>query len=238
MTIQTHLRAQRLSHMCAKVVLGFILFLGLSGCSLMQLNKFNKHAADGDYQWIAAQAVTCHTSTGVCSRLHLIKGEACLHLARTGAAPVDNYTCAADETEQGLALKKSWQDADVHRHFQENLCESLRNLQDQGVDEANAQGLTRYLGAAQGLYRLAPESVPAVYYLASARLHQVRPMLRDINPASRLLVCNRLKRTVTRVLSMMETTNAVPLPDWQRFVEKFQRLAFELGEAMRAAECR
>ena len=188
--------------MCAKAALYFIFILGLSSCSTVQLNNFKKRAAEGDHQWIVAQAVTCNTSTDVCSQLHLIKGEACLHMARTGIAPVDNYTCAADETEQGLALKTSWPEADAHRQFQENLCESLRNLQDLRAGEANARDLTRYLEASRELYRLAPGSVPALYYLASAWLHQVRPMLRDINPASRLPVCNRLKRAVNRVLSL------------------------------------
>lgn len=223
--------------MYAKAALVFIFILGLGSCSTVQLNNFKKHAADGDHQWIVAQAVTCNTSTDVCSQLHLIKGEACLHMARTGLAPVDNYTCAADETEQGLALKTSWLEADAQRQYQENLCESLRNLQDLRAGETNARDLTRYLDASQGLYRLAPDSVPALYYLASARLHQVRPMLRNINPASRLPVCNRLKRAVNRVLSMMETTKVTPLPDWHRFADKYQRLVFELGTAMHAAEC-
>ncbi len=92
--------------------------------------------------------------------------------------------------------------------------------------------------AAKALYQLAPETVPAVYYLANARLRQVQPMLRDINVATPVPVCIRLKRTLTRVLSMMETTNASPLPDWDRFADNYRRLSFDLGVAIGAGGCR
>jgi len=51
-------------------------------------------------------------------------------------------------------------------------------------------------------------------------------------------VCIRLKRTVTRVLAVMETARGDTLPDWNRFADNYQRLAFDLGAAMQAAECR
>lgn len=214
------------------------LVLLLTGCAVMQLNTFNNHAANGDHGWIAAQAVTCTSTTTVCSRLHLIKGSACFHLATSGIASVDNYTCAADELEQGLALNPSLPDAvDLHI-FQERLCESLTNLQDPGAAEAGTRHMDRLVDAAEGLYRLSPESVAAVYYLAKARLVQMQPVIITISPAGRVPVCNRLKRTVTRVLSMMESADDAFMPDWDRFADRYQLLAFELGQAMRTAQCR
>ncbi|MBC2712227.1 MAG: hypothetical protein HGJ94_14965 [Desulfosarcina sp.] len=214
------------------------LIMVLAGCAAMQLDTFKKHAANGDHGWIAAQAVTCEKASDVCGQLHLIKGDACFRLARADTVPAANYACAADELEKGLALTRSWADAAVHRQFQENLCESLKNLQDLQSGEVAAQTLARFVEAAEGLYKLAPESVPAVYYLAKARLRQVQPLLSDINAASRVPVCNRLKRTVTNVLSMMETAKEAPLPDWDRFANNYQRLSFDLGSAIRAADCR
>jgi hypothetical protein len=70
--------------------------------------------------------------------------------------------------------------------------------------------------AAKALYQLAPESIPAVYYLSSARLIEIEPMLREVNAAARVPVCIQLKRTVTRVLAVMETAKGETLTDWDR----------------------
>lgn len=229
-----------LSQICGTKALAFCLTLTLvvTGCTAMQLNTFKKHAANNDHGWIAAQAVTCEKASNVCGQLHLIKGDACFRLAKAHTAPVDNYTCAADALEKGLALNLSWEDPAVHRQFQENLCESLSNLQDLQTAEVAVQTLDRFVVAAEALYQLAPESVPAVYYLARVRLRQEQPMLFDLNAAYRVPVCIRLKRTVTSVLSLMETAKGAFLPDWDRFADNYQRLAFDLGAAMRTAECR
>ena len=209
-----------------------------SGCAANQLNTFKKRASQGDFGWIAAQPVTCEKATAVCGRLHLIKGDACFRLARSGKAPAQNDACAADELERGLALTPSWPDDAIHRQVREQLCESLKHLQDLQSGEAARQTLARFEAASKALHRLAPESVPAVYYLAAVRLRQVRPMLKDINAATRVPVCNRLKRTVTRVLVMMESADQAPPPEWDRFADRVQRLAFDLGTAIRQAQCR
>lgn len=221
-----------------RLALCLVQILVFTGCAAMQLDTFRKRSAAGDHEWIAAQTVTCQTDSDLCGRLHLIKGDACLRLARAGTAPAANYACAAEELARGLALNRSWADAAVHRQLQENLCESLNNLLDLQPAQATSQTLSRYLKAAQGLYQLAPESVPAVYYLASARLRRVRPLLFNLNAADRVPVCSRLKRTVTRVLAMTQAAEADHLPDWERFAARYQRLIFDLGSAMHTAGCR
>ena len=209
-----------------------------AGCATMQLNTFQKHAAQGDDAWIAAQEIDCDNASAVCGQLHLLKGHACFRLANAGTAPADNYSCAADELAQGLALTPSWKDPAEHRRFQEDLCESLSNLQNLQSGAAAEKTLVRFIDAAQGLYGLAPGSVPAIYYLALARLRQAQPLLVDMSAADRLPVCNRLKRTLNGVLSMMQTARKSSLPDWERFAAGYQRLSFDLGLAVRAAECR
>ena len=155
-----------------------------------------------------------------------------------GRDPAVNFACAADELEKGLALKPSWDAPDVQLQYQESLCNCLKRLHGLRSGKKAEQTLDRLVEAAKALYKLAPESLPAVYYLASARLMRIEPMLGDINAATRVPICIRLKRTVTRVLAVMETARGDTLPDWNRFADNYQRLSFDLGAAMQAAECR
>ena len=67
---------------------------------------------------------------------------------------------------------------------------------------------------------------------------EIEPLLGDINAATRVPICIRLKRTVNRVLTVMENARGDTPADWERFAGDYQRLAFDLGAAMRAAECR
>ena len=219
------------------ICLYLMIAVALSGCAALQLSTFKKHAAANDFEWIAGQEVSCDKASDVCGQLHLIRGDACLRLAKKGMRAQENYACAADELEKGLALNRTWKDAAVHRQFGENLCESLRNLQDLQSGQAAVKTLNRFVAAAEGLYQLAPESVPAVYYLAKAHLRQVQPMLIDINAATRVPVCNRLKRAVTGVLSMIEKAKHTALREWDRYAGNYQQLSFELGATIRAAQC-
>ncbi|MCB2145558.1 MAG: hypothetical protein KQI81_03735 [Deltaproteobacteria bacterium] len=214
------------------------LILIFSGCASLQLGQFRKHAARGDHQWIAAQAITCRNASEECGQLHLIKGEACFRLAKRDREPAVNFACAADELAEGLTVKASWDDAGVQLQFQQNLCEALSSLRELQSGEAAEQTRVRFFEAARALYRLAPESVSAVYYLSSARLMEMELMLEDIDAATRVPVCIRLKRTVTRVLAVMETARGRTLPDWDRFADDYERLAFDLGAAIREADCR
>jgi hypothetical protein len=214
------------------------LILMFSGCVNLQLSRFEKQAARGDHEWIAAQAIACKKASEACGRLHLIKGDACFRLAKMGREPAVNFACAADELVEGLALKGYRNDAGVQLQLQQNLCESLGNLRDLQSGEAAEQTLVRFFEAAKALYQLDPEGVSAVYYLSRARLMQMEPTLRDINAATQVPLCIRLKRTVTRVLAMMETARGQPLRDWDRFADDYERLAFDLGAAIRAADCR
>lgn len=240
MNDQSRLTAQRRAGLPAlkALLLGLMLAAPIAGCAARQLHTFRDRAADQDYGWIAAQAVTCDQSSDVCGQLHLIKGDACFRLAKADTALLDNYTCAAAELEKGLAFNRSWGEAAVQLQFQENLCESLRNLYDLQSGATAARNLERFIKAAEGLYQLAPDSVPAVYYLAHVRLQQVQPALFDLNAARRMPVCHRLKRSLTNVLTLMETAEQTPLPGWDRFAANYRRLSYELGSALHTAECR
>ena len=214
------------------------LILLFSGCASLHLSRFQQHAARDDHEWIAAQAIPCQKVSDGCGQLHLIRGDACFRLAQMGRDPAVNFACAADELEKGLALKPSWDAPDVQLQYQESLCNCLKRLHGLRSGKKAEQTLDRLVEAAKALYKLAPESLPAVYYLASARLMRIEPMLGDINAATRVPICIRLKRTVNRVLAVMETARESTPSDWDRFADDYQRLVFDLGSAMQAAECR
>ena len=221
-----------------KAVACLLSILVCLGCSSLRVQQMQSRAARGDDTWIAAQAVDCDTVSPDCGQLHLIKGDACLRLAESGRQPADHYACAADELAKGIALKPTWKDVGEQRGVHERHCDALDGLQALQSGAAANQTLDRLLEAAQALYQLAPESVPAIYYLSIARLRQLEPRLSTVNAANRLPVCSRLKRTVNRVLSLMETARHERLPEWDRFAGRYQRLAFDLGAAMHTAECR
>lgn len=219
------------------IAMTFFLLLMLAGCASVQLNRFEAHTDRNDYRWIADQTIGCQEASESCGRLHLLKGDACLRLAGAAGATADGFACAADELARGLALTPSWPDPAERQQFQENLCEALQHLQGLQSGEAAEKTLIRFEEAAEALYQLAPGSVPAVYWLARVRLRQVQPDLHDLNAARRVPVCHRLERTLNRVLSAMASARQSNSRQWERYAQHYQRLSFDLGSAIRMAEC-
>ena len=219
------------------ISVGLFLLLMWTGCANVQLNRFKAHADRNDYKWIAGQKITCQQASESCGRLHLLKGDACLRLAGAAGAPADRYACAANELSRGLALVPSWPDPTERQQYQEKLCKTLQGLLGLQSGETAEKTLVRLEEAAEALYQLAPGSVPAVYYLASVRLRQVQPELSDLNAARRVPVCHRLKRILNRVLSTMESARQSNSRQWNRYARNYQRLSFDLGAAIRTAEC-
>ena len=217
---------------------GFLLTLWVPGCAVVELHQFEKHAATKDDRWIAGRDIRCGKASNTCSRLHLIKGEACLRLARSGRASAKYYGCAADALAQGLALQRSWPEPFQQQRVQEHLCESLAGLQRLQSDEAAAHTLARLADAAAALYRQAPDSIPAIYYLSIVRLREVEPRLAHLAVYDRMPVCTRLKRTLMTVLTTMETAKSEKSEDWMRWAKHYERLAFQLGSAINTAQCR
>ena len=223
-----------------RIIWGLILMLTVAGCTAMQLQHFQRRADRGDKAWIADRQVTCQTASDACARIHLIKGEACLHLARSdsGSTSVARYACAADAFSAALALRPVWPDEASRQRVQESLCDTLASLQAMQSGEAAEQTRIRLADAAAELYRLAPHSIPAIYYLGDARLRQIQPLLADLDAAGRIPVCNRLKRTLNLVLSVMATAAGDPSLQWDRYTVRYQRLSFDLGVTIKTAGCR
>jgi len=215
-----------------------MLMAAFSGCSTLRVHQMQRRADQGDDAWIIAQTIDCDTPSPACGQLHRIKGKACLRLAERGTKPATHYGCASDELAKAMALTPTWDNLDKQFETAERYCDALDGLQRLQSGKAADTTRVRLLDAAQRLYQLAPGSVPAIYYMSIAQLRQLTPRLETLNAAERLPVCSRLKRTVNQVLSLMETAKREQLPDWNRFAKRYQRLTFDLGAAMHAAECR
>lgn len=220
------------------VVAGLLLFLSLCGCGSWQAHQLQRHAEQGDDAWIAAQAVKCTTASHACARQHLIKGQACLRLAEREDGAANYFTCAADGLAKGIALETSWENKDEQIGLHEALCKALDGLLQSQSEADDGEIRDQLLAAAQNLYQLTPGSISAQYFLSLAWLRLLEPRIDAIDAADRLPVCSRLKRTVNRILLVMETAKNEPPAQWNRFEASYQRLVFELGVAMRAAGCR
>lgn len=227
---------------CRRRILAFFIIGGLlaiGGCAATDLYQFQRHAADGDHEWIATSAVDCDEPSDACRQLHLIKGNACFQLASAGTAPLDNFACAADELQKGLNQPATPDETADRRAHRERFCESLRMLlvllPGDAVDVDPIR--ERFSEAAAALYRSAPGSVAAVYYTASARYHQHQDRIATLSPASRIPVCSRLKRTMGRVLSAIKTAELAPPAAWAEYSDRYERLAYDLGLALRTAGC-
>ena len=211
----------------------FIAIVG--GCKTTDRIRFSAHADHGDHAWIVAQTVDCKDASMTCGELHLIRGMACFELALADDEPSRHLACAADELEKGLALHPSPENALAYR---KRLCEALRRLVAQPSSPINAEIRRRYALAAKTLYRTDPGNVAAQYHLASARFHTLQWQAETLTPASRPIVCSRLKRNLTAVLSAIKSAEHGTVDDWATYSERYHRLAFELGLLLQQSQCR
>ncbi len=215
-----------------------LLPLALSGCGSWRASRMQRHADRGDDAWVVSQVVNCDDASHACARQHLIKGQACLRMAERKRRSAKYFTCAANGLAKGIALETSWENKTERIKMHEALCRALDGMIRKKTKKNDAGIRNQLLEVAQNLYQLAPGSAPAQYFIVLAWFRQLEPRIPGIDAANRLPVCTRLKRTTNRILSIMETAKRKPPPEWDRFEPSYQRLAFELGMAMRNAGCR
>jgi hypothetical protein len=158
----------------APAVLAVVLLLILGGCGTVgQLSDFKDLAGRQDYAAIAATDVNCEPAESGCNQLHLIKGDACFRLAkRGGEAEMRDAACAADELEKGIQATRDWksEEAAVGKRAQhyENLCESLRLLQDNQASAEAAATNKRVSRCAQDFLAAEPDHLAAFFFVNSA----------------------------------------------------------------------
>lgn len=154
-------------------------FVGcLSACGTVgQLEELKDLAGQQKYTEIAAQEVRCELNDEGCNQLHLIKGDACFRLAKAGGDPEARYAaCAAKELEEGIRATRDWKSEQAvvgsRAQYYENLCESLRLLQDSQQTPAAAATNARLLSAAKAFLIAEPEHLAAIFFINSARFAQ------------------------------------------------------------------
>lgn len=215
------------------------LSLLLTGCpsSLKLLDKFKKEAAAGNYQWIASQPVDCSGESEDCRQLHLIKGDACYTLAKQGKDEVTNYTHASEELALGIKLTKNWDSPSNRNQYYENLCESLRNLQDlQSGAEAGATG-AKFLSSAEDFFRVDPGSFSAIYYVTKARMRQLQKKLLDVNDTNRDAICGELNNLSSLASDGVSKGQGVGGAAWDRYKANYELLNTDIKNGKRAAGC-
>ncbi len=201
----------------------------LSGCSatLKQLERFKKGYNAEEYERIAAEEVTCTADDEGCNQVHLIKGNACLILAKRSTNEQEQlqfYSCAADEFDQGIKQTKNWQlkELDLNRpQTYENYCQALRNLQDeQSGTTAIATG-ERLLAVAEQFQRLEPDHYGAQYFYALARFRKILPDLIEGDPAKSAQLCEELNSILNDLNQTVSEAMQNPTTEWRRYERNF-----------------
>jgi len=205
----------------------------LNACTCAKLGKFKDHSDNQDYSWIASQDFSCQASDECCNQLHLVKGDACYRLAKAKQNEKDNYRCAVRELEIGIAQTKQWEVDHLNLNraqVYENLCESIRNLQDLETGAAAEQLAQKLLATSQTFLSLEPGNLAAVYYLSSAKFSLLRPCV--LHPENCPTLCQNLKAIDT------ELERSMPDAVQTKYRENFRRLHLDIDGAKRSlAEC-
>jgi len=209
----------------------FILFLlllplFLNNCSVAvkQLQGFKDRHAMQDYQWLAAQEITCDSSSTDCNQLHLIKGDACFQLAKRGIEEEKHYECAANELEIGIRLTKQWdlEGLNLNRaQIYENYCESLSKLQDYKRGEEAKKIQDRFYVAASEFISLEPENFAAIYYDNKARFQKLQPELNNITDENKQSLCNAIYQMLETVEETISRAERIGTDLWDKYKEKY-----------------
>jgi hypothetical protein len=206
-----------------------VTFFILAGCTAGQLGKAKEHWAKQDYEWIAKQDVTCEPSDDGCNQRHLIKGDACYRLAKSGKEAEKNYECAMSQLETGIAQTRDWKlnDLDLNRaQTYENLCESIRNLQDMKKG-AEADALTgRLVYTSQAFLSVEPGNLAGVYFLNSARFSMLTKCRNHPEKCPEL--CDNLKAVDNEIMQVM------PKAEVSKYMDNFHRLHMDITGTKRS----
>lgn len=154
----------------------------LAGCAAVdpvidRLESFKSLAAQGRYGEIAAQPVSCRPDEKGCGQLQAIKGDACLHQARSAPAPrqAGFYACAATAYEAAKAVPARERGGGFASDamLDPRLMEALRGVRDRATSYAQAVPANDRLAAESASFgRESPGNPAALLYLADARLFQ------------------------------------------------------------------
>jgi hypothetical protein len=212
-------------------VITFILSLVLlNGCgTVSQLSTLKEHWGKEDNEWIAKQEITCKPADNGCSQLHLIQGDACYRLAKAGKDAKIHYECAVKHLETGIAQTKDWKldGLDLNRaQTYENLCESVRNLQDLESGAAADQLTKKLVDISQDFLTDEPGNLAGIYFLNSARYTILRSCL--IHPENCPSLCANLQAIES------ELNQARDRAEVSKYMENFHRLHADIDGGKRS----
>ena len=107
---------------------------------------------------VAAHQIKCKESDDGCNKVYLLKGEACLDVAK--------LDCAVDNLNKGIALTKNWSAVGLDAaRFHGDLCEALRDRRDEATSGAAATAdFAKLKAAATDFAGAVPDHIGAVYW--------------------------------------------------------------------------
>lgn len=163
------------------------------GCCYMNtlrpLQKAKDLAGKQDYTALANVEAKCDDTCEGCNQLHLLKGDACYRQAKNNQAPLQQYSCAANELSEGIKQTKDWSNTNRTQTYL-NLCESLRNWRDL-TSGSQADGINdRLLNTAGQFLSVEPGNACGVYFQANSRYAKLRSCL--LHPEQCPTVCTQL----------------------------------------------
>jgi hypothetical protein len=188
------------------LVVGLAFLSGGCAPGLKQLDKSKELWAQEDFQAIVAEEARCEPGAEGCNQLHLIRGDACYRVAKQGVDKERNFTCAVAELQEGMRQTTQWEfmglDLNEPQTY-ENLCESLRNLQDlQKGKEARSTG-ARLLSTAEEFKQSYPEHLAAIYFVSKARFRTLQPALLHADDGNRGELCGRVGELAVEIEGAM-----------------------------------
>lgn len=223
-------------HASYRTVFLLTLSLLLFSCSptLTELKQAKEYHQKGEYQRVAGMELSCGATDEGCNQLHLVKGDACFRLAKGGDVPKKNYECAVSDLKQGIAMTTQWTAGDFtlpRAQSYENLCESLRNLQDMETG-AGADNITRELKKTSGEFASAEPEHPVVpYFKGIADFTLMRRCL--LHPDQCPSVCADIKSISAGVSEGMKKSAGT------RYEDNYRRLLSDIETAKKSLQgCR
>ncbi len=187
---------------------------------------------------VAEREVTCKPAKPGCHSEHLRKGEACYRLARQEAEAKKYYVCAATHLQMGVSQARDWTGLDRAQVY-ERLAESLWEWQIREEGREAERVVKRLWETARAFTIAEPQSVAAVYFLASAQLARAREAFLHPPPTPKKLTQKQIRTRTTQTpcqqIKEIEgwLKNALPRTLGTRHEAPYQKLNAEVMEAKR-----
>ncbi|MFQ5587932.1 MAG: hypothetical protein ACE5F7_03745 [Nitrospiria bacterium] len=197
------------------------------GCATLKgLKEAKEDWKNRNYASLATREVSCKASNKGCNQLHLIKGDACFRLAKSGAEVAKHARCAAQHLQTGISQTEDWQVGDLNLNraqTHENLLESLRLWRDTQRGAEAKKITTQLVASAQAFLQIEPGHLGGIYFLNSGQYTLLRPeLLRQTKPSQ---LCADLKRI------LQSLSDSEPKSQGTKYAPNYAQLRSEVNLA-------